>query len=80
MIMTGKCDGILCHILEEQSQQLHPHENLRRFVVVPIWRGSKQYVYYINTVVQVVYSLFNRVGALQLGTEANHTEMYFGVL
>jgi len=35
MIMTGKCDGILCHIPEEQSPQVHPHENLRTFVLVP---------------------------------------------
>ena len=79
MIMTGKCDGILCHIPEEQSPQVHPHENLRTFVLVPAWCGSKQNVWCIIIAVQVLYSLNNRVGALQLGTEANHTEMYFGV-
>jgi hypothetical protein len=30
-------------MMEEQSPQLHSHENLRTFVIVPEWHGSKQY-------------------------------------
>jgi len=36
MIMTGKCEGISCHIPEEQSPQQHPHVILMPFVLVPV--------------------------------------------
>ena len=36
IIMIGKCDGMPCHIPEEQSLQLHLHEILRTFVQVPV--------------------------------------------